>query len=436
MPLSEIYFSFFNYISAPRRRAQDMEVRFIHNHLFTVITTGALMWAYAILAILTIASPIPGIVGVTASIVHNLSPFIYRFTNKRLLGASVLLTAGIVHQGTFAYFTGGFMGNIVIWFGVLPFLGALIAGKAGAILWSFLSTMASAVFLLLHLKGHQFPMLITPTGEIYAQAYIAFGWIFLSGVMSYVYLVNEEKLASERSEKKQHLENLFRILCHDIGNPLALLQMSLENYNNSPDEQKKARAMDIAKRAIHSIVDLTQNVRQMYVLKEGKKDIQVSPTDLNPIIDQLQFLFQGPLQHKNISIIYDDKSHATAVVMVEPISFLHQVLGNIISNSIKFSNPNSTINIFTNQSEPGFVKISIQDQGIGIPNEILQDMFKIDSKSNRPGTSGEKGTGFGMSLMKTFVEKYDGEVEVISKEKSNLHPSGTTFILTLKGSLQ
>src|SRR5690606_40720616 len=117
MQLKALYRRLFNYVFEPRREAQDLEPRVVHTHLLTVLTTGALMWGYAFLAIFTIAHPAPGIVGVIMSIIHNLSPLAYRHTNKPLIAASIVLASGMAHQGTFSYFTGGFYSNIIIWFG-------------------------------------------------------------------------------------------------------------------------------------------------------------------------------------------------------------------------------------------------------------------------------------------------------------------------------
>lgn len=419
-----LYQKFLGYLAEP----DPTRVRPIQTHTLTVLTTGALMWAYAILALMTINSPWPGIVGVVASAIHLFSPLMYRVSGNVLLNTSVMLLAGLAHQGTFAYFTGGFQSHILIWFGVLPFLGALVAGKPGAILWCAITLFLALGFLALHLTGHPFPNDISEPGHLIAQALIVFGFIGLTSILSFFYLHQESKQREAQAEQKKRIENLFRVLCHDLGNPLALLQMAIEQAQASPEIERKNRSIEISQRAVSNMVDITQNVRRMYSVQEGKAELQCVPMALNSAVEQIQFLFQTALAQKEINLQFDSNQHHTTVILVDPVSFVHQVLSNIISNSIKFSEPKGSIHIEAFPASQGFINLHIKDCGIGMPDQIRDRLFDVQAKNTRPGTMGERGTGFGMHLMKTFVEKYGGTVVVKSQENQ-----GTTFILQLKG---
>jgi signal transduction histidine kinase len=69
--------------------------------------------------------------------------------------------------------------------------------------------------------------------------------------------------------------------------------------------------------------------------------------------------------------------------------------------------------------------------------KVLQDqLFDINKKTSRTGTSGETGTGFGMHIMKSFVEMYGGEIFIESQERKENQNSGTTIKLSLKGELK
>lgn len=77
-------------------------------------------------------------------------------------------------------------------------------------------------------------------------------------------------------------------------------------------------------------------------------------------------------------------------------------------------------------------EITITDNGIGIPEDILKKLFEIDSGTTRFGTHGEKGTGFGMPLVKKFVTAYGGNIEIWSKEKNETSGEhGTRITITL-----
>ncbi len=436
MQLTAWYQPLFAFVAEKRIEKQDIDIRLVHTHLLTMITTGLLMWSYAFLAFLTIDHPLPAIVGFAASLVHLLSPLSYRFTKSSYIATNILLAAGMAHQACFSFYTGGFFSNVIIWFGILPFLGAIMAGTRGAVTWCVICVLGIATFMSLDLSGYVFPNVISERGHFIAQSFLTYGWIFLSASLSYAYIFLEEQLAKDRQQKKESIDNLFRVLCHDIGNPLALLQMGIEQAKDAPTPDRRERALDISSRAVNSLSDLTHNVRRMYALKEGKLSIECSPVELKQALDQIKFLYQKALDDKAVTLHYEAKDFEGVVVMVDPVSFVHQVLGNIISNTIKFSEPGQKITLELKSLGARKVELSIKDQGIGMPQEILDKLFDAHARTSRTGTSGERGTGFGMPLMKTFVEKYGGEVKVSSLEKtSSPHSHGTTFHLTLPGSV-
>ena len=73
------------------------------------------------------------------------------------------------------------------------------------------------------------------------------------------------------------------------------------------------------------------------------------------------------------------------------------------------------------------------DDGIGIPDSILTKLFDDEAKTSRPGTGGEPGTGFGMPIVKSYMDLYEGQIEVLSKVKTEDNgESGTTFNLLFK----
>ena len=117
--------------------------------------------------------------------------------------------------------------------------------------------------------------------------------------------------------------------------------------------------------------------------------------------------------------------------MADRKSLCYQVLNNLISNSIKFTDPGGSIKVLV-ESNFGVTKCSIMDTGIGIPQEIILNLFNTSAKTTRTGTSGETGTGFGMPIVKNYIEKFNGKIEVHSALKSeNATNHGTTITITL-----
>ncbi len=105
---------------------------------------------------------------------------------------------------------------------------------------------------------------------------------------------------------------------------------------------------------------------------------------------------------------------------------LNLVLRNLISNSIKFSNKQGIIKITSEQND-GVVKVKVSDNGIGIPDNDLEKILRIDIRYTTEGTAEEKGTGLGLILCKEIIEKHGGEIQIKSENNK-----GTEVSFTLK----
>lgn len=427
------YFRIYYYVAQERLKKNDIDSREIHTQLVVVLSTGVLMWAYAFVAFFAINSPVPGYVGFACALTHLLSPLLFRFTNKSIIPTNVLLTAGIVHQATFAFFSGGFDSNIIIWFGILPMIGGVIAGRRGGLTWLFLTLLVSFIYFILQLSGFEFPYLITKQGRVWSQALLVFGWIFLSSTIVIVYAElrrNTEDLLHEQSKK---IDDLFRVLFHDLANPLGRIAIGLSIAKRNLPDGENNRGLEIAKLASDSMMEITQNIRKMYAVSKGKANVDLTLTPLNNAVKYIMEVYASEMNKKNIKLTYHFEKNEGLHLLVEPVSFNNQVLGNIVSNAIKFSPPSSEITLSAYPVNQNSFAVEIKDNGIGMPQVLIGQLFDLNKKTSRPGTQGESGTGFGMHIMKSFVEMYGGELHIESMEAKADIPSGTTIKIILKG---
>ena len=428
--LMDTYFKIFSFLAKDRLKKNDLDFRRIHTHTVAVLSTGLLMWAYAFLAYFTVDSPIPGRVGFICAVIHLLSPLLFRITSNIFLISNITMGAGIIHQGTFAYYTGGFESQVLIWFGILPLLAGIMAGRGSAILWAVITTIWAGIYAVLDYVGYQFPYLITRNGWHIAQGFIIFGWIFLGTSLIYIVLSMNEHQEAKLSEQGAKIDDLFRVLFHDLAGPLSRVMIGLSISRRETSPQNKEHGIDIAIKASDTMLEITQNVRKMYAVTKGKLTNDLSYCPLTEAVEYIEKVYEMELEKKNLKIDYDAKRYHGLSVLVEAVSFKNQVLGNAISNAIKFSSPNSKITIRA-YPETHFHVVEIIDHGVGMPKTILDSLFDISKKTSRPGTSGEAGTGFGMHILKSFMEIYQGKIEVESREHEN-GLSGTTIRLYLK----
>ncbi|HEO66295.1 MAG TPA: hybrid sensor histidine kinase/response regulator [Spirochaetes bacterium] len=243
----------------------------------------------------------------------------------------------------------------------------------------------------------------------------------------------ELKRKSESLEwSNQNNRELIHILCHDLTNPIGFIEGVLQLTDQDPfifQEMKKSLWT-----AVKNSINIIDQVRKMQALTEGKYELDLNLVPLKLFIQESMEILKPKLIAKNLELVIDIDDHLE--VMVERTSFSNSVINNLLTNAIKFSYPNTKI-YMSAIHKTDQVTLSIKDEGMGMPKGLLKDLFKMNKSTTRPGTVGEKGTGFGMPLVYRFVNAYGGGIEIFSKEKS--HDSkdhGTQVYITLKGGVQ
>lgn len=438
-----LYYIVFELVAKKRFARKDVNLNEIHTLVLTVLTTGLLMWSYALVAFFYIDHPTPAIVGFSASLIHLFSPLLYRVSKNTLMICSVMLGSGVIHQATFSYYTGGFESFILIWFGVIPMLAGIIAGRKGLMIWCGIVSFIAGSFFYLLLNDHQFPMLIDTKGLLLARALIIFGYIFLSTVLIFSFLTLRDYHDKKLMAEKDKVQNLFRILFHDITNPLVIMDNYIRKfrrvYHDECQNQEIEENENLSKylykieNSVIILKEISHSVRRMHAAEHGKLKLDIKPTSLNDSIRYVTHLLSENLKVKQLKINYDFNKYRKLYVSVDPTIFKNQVLANLLTNAIKFSEIGENINIHVDYLDKNYVEICVQDHGIGIPQAMIENLFEGDKDTSRTGTSGETGTGFGMLIVKTFMEKFNGEINVQSVEKSHLSQNhGTTIKLKLR----
>src|SRR5690606_292496 len=127
------------------------------------------------------------------------------------------------------------------------------------------------------------------------------------------------------------------------------------------------RGLEIATQATDAMMEITQNIRKMYAVSKGKANVDLSQVSLNASVEYILKIYHSELEKKQLSLQYNFENNKDLSVIVEPVSFNNQVLGNIISNAIKFSPPGSKISLNAYPVNQNTCKLEIKDEGIGIP---------------------------------------------------------------------
>ncbi len=229
---------------------------------------------------------------------------------------------------------------------------------------------------------------------------------------------------------KDRNEDLFKVVLHDISNPMSailgyLTLLKSMKKSLSPDQENKY--VDRAMVASESVASTIRQVRSLAAdEKQGSYEDLVC---LNESFKTAQTIFEPLYAKKNVYLRVNMPEGPICIKGNKEL-FIHSVLGNLLSNSLKFTTPGKEV-VLGHELKEGKVKVFVEDQGHGIDEDQIESMFDFESSVSTKGTEGEVGNGFGMPLLKKYVEQNKGEVEVKSTTiKQCGHRHGTRISIS------
>jgi len=229
-----------------------------------------------------------------------------------------------------------------------------------------------------------------------------------------------KKSEKELIELNATKDKFFTIISHDLRNPISsFLGLSELLYTakdlTPPEIQAYGKSLN---EAAHKIYQLLENLLQWSKIQTKRFTFEPTEINLKNLIDDIEMIFCIHLTNKKINLIKNIPENIS-VHFDELI--LSTILRNLVSNAIKFSYPDSEIIISANVQDK-FVEISVQDSGTGMPDQVKNNLFKIDKIQSFEGTANEKGSGIGLLIIRDFLKSQNCEWDIISKLNE-----GTTF---------
>jgi PAS domain S-box-containing protein len=223
-------------------------------------------------------------------------------------------------------------------------------------------------------------------------------------------------------------DNFLSILSHDLRAPfssiLGFTEILLSEASLTDAERTEY---------LNYINDSSTNQLQLVNYLLDWSNLQTGRMHMDPHRVQAQGLvfncisaLTGVAMRKNIEI----KVNVPDSIFIEADErLMMQVITNLVSNAIKFSEDGKTIKIYADRFNNELVEFVITDEGVGIPENYKSRIFKFEKMFSTRGTRGEKGTGLGLSLVKEIVERHKGQIWFYSKEKT-----GSEFHFTVPSS--
>ncbi|MCR8556295.1 hypothetical protein KXD93_01500 [Mucilaginibacter sp. BJC16-A38] len=230
-----------------------------------------------------------------------------------------------------------------------------------------------------------------------------------------------EVTLEELKQSDQEKDRILRAVAHDLRNPIggiaSLSQVMMED--ELTDDQKELIAL--IKETSNNSLELINEILE--VTNNGTAQLNKELVDMNSLLNMSVELLRFKASEKNQTIKLE--------LLTDPEDLfvsrekIWRVVGNLISNAIKFSPAGETIFVKATVAKSELI-ISVKDAGIGIPESVGTKVFNTFTEAKRPGTAGEKSFGLGLSISKQIIESHNGRIWFDTNPKA-----GITFFIAL-----
>ena len=235
-----------------------------------------------------------------------------------------------------------------------------------------------------------------------------------------------EKKARDEAEEANRAKDFFlAVVSHELRSPLnAILGWAKILLTKEVDEETRINALETIEKSARSQAKLIEDLIDSARVSSGKLRLELRPLNIYEVIKTVYNSQQPAAQNKNIEL---DFSFDSENIQVYGDTFrLQQIFTNLLSNALKFTGEGGKIQI-TVQSDNKAVKIIIRDDGQGISQSALPNIFRQFRQDDERKSLDRSGLGLGLSIVKILVEKHNGNIEAESAGIGK----GSTFSVTL-----
>jgi signal transduction histidine kinase/Tfp pilus assembly protein PilF len=234
-----------------------------------------------------------------------------------------------------------------------------------------------------------------------------------------------ETRVKERTSKLEEAnatkDRFFSIIAHDLRSPfnglIGFTDLLHDSYDELTDEEKK-EFIKLLKDSTNDVYKLLENLLKWAATQTGKLVLSKENINIEKIVNEIVESSKPNSNKKAIDLHTRIMTGKEAFADAETVK---SAIRNLLSNAIKFTHKGGRVDITVGEKHDGAtgkpcIEISIEDNGVGMKEEDMQQLFKLQRKVRSSGTDNESGTGLGLILVKEFVEKNDGTISVESQK--------------------
>ena len=233
-------------------------------------------------------------------------------------------------------------------------------------------------------------------------------------------LVAARRIIEEKNEELRKTiagrDKMYSVIAHDLRSPMASMKMLLNTIMMSVEKDKIDPdifdMLEMSNKTSEEVFSLLDNLLKWTKSQLGKLTVIPQKLDISGLADGVVEVMNSVAEVKHIKLIRTD--HESFFVYVD-IEMIKSILRKLISNAVKFSNPDSEIKVGI-KAEEGKVIVSVTDSGKGIKKEDQHKLLKDSTHFTTYGTNSEEGSGLGLLLCRDFARKNGGELWFESEE--------------------
>lgn len=239
----------------------------------------------------------------------------------------------------------------------------------------------------------------------------------------------EIRKSAEKARKANEAKTRFLFnMSHDIRTPMnaivgfsGLLEKSLHDEKKSLDYIKKIRvSSDILLTIINQVLEMAR-------IESGKITLSSESVNIREMVDAMNTVFESSLTKKSLE--YQCSLNVVHDQILCDKTKMEEIILNVVSNSIKYTNPHGKITVSIDELDSedeknADYKVVVEDNGIGMSQDYLPHIFEEFSREHTSTETRVAGTGLGLPIVKSLVDRMDGTIEVESEEGK-----GTRFIM-------
>ena len=229
-----------------------------------------------------------------------------------------------------------------------------------------------------------------------------------------------EQLRTNDKRKDEFLATL----AHELRNPLAPIRTGVDILRNTDSQNLTERTLGIMDRQLSHMVRLIDDLLDVSRITRGKLELKKSKVTLGTVIDAAVEELRPQVERGKHTLRLDVR-HPELVLEADPTR-IQQVVGNLLNNATKYTEPGGVIELFA-RAEGTCAVIEVRDNGFGIAEDRLDEVFEMFSQVDPRVETAQGGLGIGLALVRSLVEMHGGAVSA----KSDGVGKGSTFRVEL-----